>query len=355
MTLTEFQCDLLKNAITLAIQHWQAQADEKKEGDAGAQATKWAISTKSVKQLQEILSNLENELNDAPDWIYALVIIFLQIVNSTFKDDAEIWEEFKSEISHNNRFFPKSKSICESLEFFSRQAVYTLPMGTSVFRARLIKSANELPQQTQSAFDLFEKCFIMEKRDDELIAKIESSNGFWGFDVAGSDAPPRDQVPAGRINPAGISYLYVAEEAHTAIVEARPSIKQMVSVAEIEIKKDLRLFDFCATLPDAENPESQMQKIFSVIAGQLSMPNYVGDTGYLATQYVSEYIKNLKDGFDGIRFSSSLHEGGFNIVLFDTSRDSETSEPRNYVVKNSSIHIVNGITIAEDRFFPFPE
>ena len=85
------------------------------------------------------------------------------------------------------------------------------------------------------------------------------------------------------------------------------------------------------------------------------MPNYIGDTGYLGTQYVSEFIKNLKCGFDGIRFTSSLHEGGFNIVLFDTSRDNETNEPRNYAVRKSSIHVVRGITISEDRILPFPE
>lgn len=36
---------------------------------------------------------------------------------------------------------------------------------------------------------------------------------------------------------------------------------------------------------------------------------------YLPTQYLGELIKN--SGFDGLRFRSSLHQNGYNIVLFD--------------------------------------
>ena len=38
-------------------------------------------------------------------------------------------------------------------------------------------------------------------------------------------------------------------------------------------------------------------------------------TKYLPTQYLAEEIKNM--GFDGLRFNSSLHSGGINVVLFD--------------------------------------
>ena len=43
---------------------------------------------------------------------------------------------------------------------------------------------------------------------------------------------------------------------------------------------------------------------------------YNGDaTKYLPTQYIAEHIKNM--GFDGLRFRSSLHKKGINIVLFN--------------------------------------
>ena len=186
----------------------------------------------------------------------------------------------------------------------------------------------------------------------DLIKKMKSPDPFWGFDAKGSDAPSSDKASAGRINPVGISYLYAAEDAHTAIVETRPAIEQMVSVSEIEVKKDLKLFDFCADLSTEENTDSQATKIFIAIAKHLSIPNYVGDIGYLATQYVSAYIKNMEIGFDGIRFGSSLHKGGVNIVLFDTSKDDNANKPENYVVKNSVVHFVEGITVTEKRVFP---
>jgi hypothetical protein len=61
----------------------------------------------------------------------------------------------------------------------------------------------------------------------------------------------------------------------------------------------------------------------------------------------------MKQGFDGIRFASSLHKEGVNIVLFDTSKNNEINEPMNYKIKNSSVHFVYDITISERKCFPF--
>lgn len=36
---------------------------------------------------------------------------------------------------------------------------------------------------------------------------------------------------------------------------------------------------------------------------------------YFPTQYLAEEIKKM--GFDGLRFNSSLHSGGVNVVLFN--------------------------------------
>ena len=284
------------------------------------------------------------------DWLMCLMVIALEFVLSK-KKIWKIWDDFESEISNCNRYFPKAESICGVLDFYSQKAIYQLPKSKTIFRARLIKShsQNELPEHTKALFTFFSEFGSTKEQDPTVIENINSHHDFWGFGPKDSDAAPHDRVLAGRINPAGISYLHAAEDSHTAMVEVRPVIGQMVSVAEVEINKDLILFDFCANLSNGDDTESEELKIFEEIARRLSMPNYIGDTGYLSTQYVSSYIKNLKCGFDGIRFGSSLHKNGVNIVLFDTSQNNET---KNYTIKNSSIHVVNDITILEEKFLP---
>lgn len=292
--------------------------------------------------------------------IAGLVFLFLILLKESSKEkELKIWDKFENEIAHNNRFFPEAKCICEALDFYSKRAVYTLRKGEkTIFRARLIKSMEKLPLPTQvvAYFASNEWSDFLQNTDEQtndtkLSNELESCTEFWGFDSEGSDAPPTDKASAGRINPAGISYLYATEDPHTAVVEARPALGQIVSIAEIETKKDLKLFDFCIHLVDGDNIEEH-KGMFEEIARRLSMPNHVGNVGYYATQYVSQYIKKLKDSFDGIRFQSSLHKGGVNIVLFDTTKDEETKEPRNYVIKNSSIHYVDNITISERKILP---
>ncbi|MCL2172762.1 MAG: RES family NAD+ phosphorylase [Candidatus Bathyarchaeota archaeon] len=279
--------------------------------------------------------------------------LFVSILSSELwkdqfpKREINIWDAFEKEIAHN-RFFPETGGICDALNFYSEKAVYTLQKGKTIFRARLIKSMEELPSYEQISKyyfynwdDSWQKCSDGPVKDEEL----SNESGFWGFDAVGSDAPPTDKASAGRINPAGISYLYAAEDSHTAIVEVRPTIKQRVSVAKIEIKKDLLLFDFCADLADSDSTGNQ-KELFCETARRLSMPNYVGDTGYYATQYIAQYIKKLKGSFDGIRFQSSLCNGK-NIVLFDTAKDDQTKKPQNYDIKNSHIHYIDNIIISE--------
>ena len=55
--------------------------------------------------------------------------------------------------------------------------------------------------------------------------------------------------------------------------------------------------------------------MFNEIRQRFSEPNTGDAFRYLPTQYLSELIKQM--GFDGLRFRSSLKNGGINVVLFD--------------------------------------
>ncbi len=39
---------------------------------------------------------------------------------------------------------------------------------------------------------------------------------------------------------------------------------------------------------------------------------------YIESQIIAEYLRHL--GYDGIRYGSSLHRGGFNLTVFDVSK-----------------------------------
>ena len=91
---------------------------------------------------------------------------------------------------------------------------------------------------------------------------------------------------------------------------------------------EIRHFNFETTIPDSnilgvvspwkENPtdKEKEQRVWYDIENDFSRPVLENDssTDYIPTQYFSELIKN--EGYDGIKFSSSLSDHGYNLVLF---------------------------------------
>lgn len=140
--------------------------------------------------------------------------------------------------------------------------------------------------------------------------------------------PPSNLTPSGRANPQGIPYLYLCQDENTTYYEVRALYLDKLTIGRFKVKRDLRILDFTtmlslyyaynnstSTLAD----EIAKQKILQLISRDLSKPLRRFDTEleYVPTQYVCEYCK--LNGVDGIRFSSSLHNGGINVVLFDSS------------------------------------
>lgn len=139
--------------------------------------------------------------------------------------------------------------------------------------------------------------------------------------------PPSYLTPSGRANPQGIPYLYLCQDENTTYYEVRALYLDKLTIGQFKVKRNLRILDFAtklslyyaynnstSTLAD----EIARQKILLLISKDLSKPLRRFDTGleYVPTQYVCEYCK--LNGVDGIRFNSSLHKGGVNIVLFDS-------------------------------------
>lgn len=309
-------------------------------------------------------------------WWYALFILISSSENETRRQLLEL----ENELREKNRFFPKGK-IIEGIDSISETVCKKVEAGTLIYRCRTIDKYHEndyfkeLDAEIETYFKSIYPAFSIENYEDSYLnmllrisaegkdldfSGLESKlarfkeRGWWGYDEKDSDAPPHQAAKAGRINPAGISYLYTSDSMKTAALEVRPVRSQIISVVEIEITEDIKLFDL-AINHNQEKKEVPMSKInWSALGEYFSQPNYSGDEAYLATQYISEYIKSKKDSegkhmFDGICFESSLNPDGLNYVLFDTSKK------RKYKLNCSSLYRVVDIEGNLNQLLPLTE
>lgn len=288
------------------------------------------------------LNNSWNSLDDN-DWTFLLFLLFLDDMNA--KDKA--WAEFEHELVYQNRF-SSSHAIVKELHRRKENVQFVLKKGTVLYRARIFKrsqfmdltahylkssgaSTQEIQQQLDSIND-WEKYFELlpdlmttsnwnEIKNNSEASRIIAAHKKWkasrykGYNGKESEAPPADHIEPGRANPDHIRYLYLSEDQDTPVYEVRPIIGQTVSIARFKVKEDLRIFDLTVQVSDKyENPDYELPSLFNSIGKMFSKPYNGQPIEYIPTQYIAEEIKNM--GFDGIRFKSSLHAGGVNIVLF---------------------------------------
>lgn len=129
-------------------------------------------------------------------------------------------------------------------------------------------------------------------------------------------APPKGKSSPGRMNPGGISYLYLAESKETAIAEVRPWKGAEISVGNFILKSEIKLLKLLA--PISEYYSTEYIDIASVIYRYFSAPISHHETEkYLASQFIVERIKNKYPSINGIRYSSVQHDNGYNVVIFN--------------------------------------
>jgi len=216
---------------------------------------------------------------------------------------------------------PDSLMFLEDVKQAAKTRVKTLPKGFHLWRA-----------QTGS-----------ESHDLEI----------WKDIVHVSPLPAKRMLPDpklvgdGRLNPRGIAYLYLAEDELTAIAEVRPWLSADVSVAKFELLRDCKILD-CTGPTDRSSlygmtlvsdptgkesaklippPESDWDEVvWSSISQAFAEPTDPQDSTltYAPTQIIAEVLRN--DGYDGIRYQSSMLKEGVNVALFDV-QSAKGSEP----------------------------
>jgi RES domain-containing protein len=147
-------------------------------------------------------------------------------------------------------------------------------------------------------------------------------------------APPSESATAGRMNPAGISYLYLADEEDTAIKEIMGDSSGEVVVAEFATIRELKVLDLIRlpdkpSIFDADRRDEREGIIFlEHFVGAISQPTAKDGrehVSYAPSQVMSEYFalvfKNDNIAhIEGIRYPSAVLSGGHNLVLFPTTR-----------------------------------
>jgi RES domain-containing protein len=215
------------------------------------------------------------------------------MINSSFQSVRD-WDDFQRYVRDRNRFYLTARwnRFAKALSATSQKRETVLKKGTLVARARI---------GSASGSHSGKKMLIQPLPHHEMLH------------------PPPERAVEGRLNPSGIPYLYLANNKETALAEVRPWVGACVSVAYFKIVKPQRLIDLTKDFPKKKKTQARAVEnmIWSRINESFSEPMSPDDSGpqYVPTQFLTEIFK--AEGFDGVRYKSSLSPSGYNYLLFD--------------------------------------
>ena len=213
----------------------------------------------------------------------------------TIQDDkfaVKGWEDFREELKHQNRFFPKNAQATDQLKkLFDFFIAASANIPSKVYRARICDKPS-------------------------------------GFALLDMGKPPAELTSNGRANPIGIPCLYVASDSNTAISEIRPTIGEIVSVAEFDVYENIQLVDLRSprkTVSPFDLFEEQIKllrrymKYVCRLSEELTLPvsPKTAHLEYLPSQYLCEFIKHC--GYDGVIYRSAMGNG-VNYAIFNDDK-----------------------------------
>lgn len=301
--------------------------------------------------------------NDLTNEEYFLALLLL--LEEDERQQKEKWDQFEKDLIYTNRFSSKSPVVAE-LHDCAERAAKKIPSNSVFYRARVYPynsydkllryymkstghSSKEIDEFTKSLSDS-EKLLSLQsqyysnldackasssKTASNLQQKWKNNVRFKGYSAIESTAPKSNLVGNGRANPDHIRYLYLCEDDRTPVYEIRPIIGDIVSVAEFRLLKDIIVYDLTLDIQDQMRiTDNQWSSLYDMIGKMFSKPFNGEVQHYLPTQFLAEEIKRM--GFDGLRFNSSLHKGGVNVVLFN---------PELCKAVSSDLRLVNGISL----------
>ncbi|WP_317204562.1 HEPN-associated N-terminal domain-containing protein [Janthinobacterium sp.] len=169
--------------------------------------------------------------------------------------------------------------------------------------------------------------------------RLRASQDTWSLNREQLSAPPAELARAGRMNPAGISYLYTALQSGTAIAETVGHPPVSLVMASFTNVRQLTVLNFCnlPELPSVFDAEQRSLREYLLFLHEFTtaISRPVNKDGrehieYVPSQVVSEYFAQVlkhgdgRVGVDGIIYPSAVLPGGENLVLFPETRRANT-------------------------------
>jgi len=172
----------------------------------------------------------------------------------------------------------------------------------------------------------FESKVVLKEADIFYRARLHSNADDPAFELDKMFCPPKEVSSAGRANPMGIPYLYLSDNAETILYEIRASYLDYVTIGSFRVNPGLSheviISDFTES-PTLYHPGGINKRIKSTLLKQLissdlskPMRRYDSELDYIPTQFICEFIK-VFTGVQGVKFRSSLHSVGNNLVIFN--------------------------------------
>ncbi|MAY83322.1 MAG: hypothetical protein CMP59_04235 [Flavobacteriales bacterium] len=234
------------------------------------------------KILNSVIGQINTEIESSNDLVN---------YNGEITSNYSYWNELKEILKTERRFIPDIETIKELGwdGFFNTQ--YELTPDVKLYRAR-----------------------------------VHHKSGIKAYNTLEMMCPPPSLTKGGRANPSGIPFLYLSDNPDTVLYEVRASYLDELSIGEFHLiseKNAIRIVDFTEDTPLFQ-PDQKIETTIKsrllrdLISRDLSKPmrRYDTEVDYIPTQFICEFIKTFT-GASGIRFSSSLHPAGNNVVIFD--------------------------------------
>lgn len=225
----------------------------------------------------------------------------------------ELWESFCQEVLFKKRFFI-NHPLLDRLAEIAITVEMSIAPGAVYYRARIIDD------NTAKKEHMLSRCYRSDSSEEEERTWYRNkANKFRGLTKEGSYVPPDPLlIRDARSNPKFIRYLYIAESPTTAVFEVRPILYNAVNVAGIEVKENLLVANIAVDIDMSLDKERSVDELLlSFVQSAFSFPTNNPDD-YIPSQVIAEYFRYL--GYDGIRYSSALHKGGFNLTIYDVTK-----------------------------------
>lgn len=233
------------------------------------------------------------------------------------------WNSFEQNVLYTDRYYTEHP-LLNRLKDYIDSNPKKIPVNEVYYRARII---NE-----DALKDYMLK--VCEKEDGDFHRFFCKENRFRGLTKEGSFVPPdKSVIKEGRANPKYVNYLYMAENPTTAIFEVRPFWSDRINLAEIRVNTDLRIADMTYEILNQPNNMTENDWLLHYIQVSFSIPTNDSDE-YIPSQIIAANIK--KWGYDGIRYNSSLHKGGVNLIIFSPEK-CEAISSRDMKISNFTI------------------